>query len=168
MQMILIFLASIFFAWSAGDYHGHRAEKNSIENAQKSVLIKDQQLTINKLTTDISIRNNTVNQLINDKIQERNNYIKVLGELSNAKTIIDRTNHINGSLVQYVQAGVRGKTVPEVFDATSRVNAESETYSATDYANSEIMLGKQCNDQRDILIRLQQYIKQEIGNYNAD
>ncbi len=168
MQWAIIFLGALFISWSIGDYHGHQSEKNSIENKQKSIIIKEQQLSIDKLENTIKIGNNTVRQLINDRIQEHNNYTRVLGELSNDKKIIDSTNHINGLLVRSVRAGINGKSMSQTFDATSRINAESETYSAAAFASAISMIGKQCNDIRNQLILLIQYDIKQVENYNAN
>ena len=154
---------AILVAFSAGWYSGCayynvRQLKIDLKASSQQIITRDK--TIVDMQNSEKINNEILIKSSQQRQQDKINYENVYSKLQNMSKQLDDTNHINAILVRTVKFGINGKTVPDA-NSSSRINAQTATYRASDFANGIIKLGQNCTENTKQLILLQEWNKKQ-------
>ncbi len=170
LQNILI-QAGITLSLMVGSYfYGQHRQYISDKVETQKHIISNQQTAISKMENANKISQETIFDLYNIIGKQNESYTKVINKLQNDNDIVtnklNSTNRVNGLLVRSIQLGINGEAVSSNSITSSGTYGTTTTYKPADLVAGISDLGRQCNSIRTYYMKLQEWNRQQVENYN--
>lgn len=166
LWIALAFMLGCTGSYFAGNYYGHKNERNSQENMQRISIIKNQNIAIDKLQKDAQIKDQAVKDL-----QAKNNILQtnintIQKEILRDQDIINKYNRIDATFLRPIYKASGSTAMSKNATTPGGTDGDTAKYRASEVDSAIVEALGKCQMIRNQLIELQKSIISQTENFN--